>query len=199
MWEGKWEKEKQWSAGNVSPPVVLPNIESFLFLQGCITAAARRINNLCFDECSLSVESRSDGTLTTLRVNFSREVRRPCSVSGWRVTGRIKGVQHFSHQSSDIFAYNFQFENGCKKSSKRLNARMVKVAQHSALAFPHCCFTARSVRKLIFFSKFWLNSTTVKSDNPFKTLKGHQTWPDITNMPSQTVVISLALPWQSWC
>lgn len=163
----------------MSPPVVLPNIESFLFLPGCITAAARRINNLYFDECSLRVESRSDGTLTTLRVNFSREVRRPCSVSGWRVTGRIKGAQHFSHQSFDIFAcisYNFQFENSCKKSSKRLNARIVKVAQHSALAFPHCCFTARSVRKYIYiFFKFWLNSTTVKLDNPFKTLKGHQT------------------------
>lgn len=33
---------------------------------------------------------RSSGTLTTLRVNFSREVRRPCSVSGWRVKREVK-------------------------------------------------------------------------------------------------------------
>lgn len=46
----------------------------------------RRHDHLYFNECSL----RSHGTLTTLRVNFSREVRRPCSVSGWRVKGKIE-------------------------------------------------------------------------------------------------------------
>lgn len=35
-----------------------------------------------FDKVAVIIKTRCSGTLTTLRVNFSREVRRPCSVSG---------------------------------------------------------------------------------------------------------------------
>lgn len=83
-------------------------------------------------------------TPTTLRVNFSREVRRPCSDSGWRGRGQIRIGEEFNIPLfiviRCIYKHLMQHQPWCvdfsQTAASRLNSYLLHIFFHKVSSGP---------------------------------------------------------------
>lgn len=106
-------------------------------------------------------------TLTTLRVNFSREVRRPCSVSGWWVENKKRRGEKShegrifkcscSHLRTDSFHHILAFTDYCSLTflwqRRKILSSIIKrlLAVVNAVLLTHSLYTEETLDKFTLF------------------------------------------------